>query len=74
MATRSSVLLAAWQVALASSATYPPPPPFLSNAFGDHMVLQRDRAAVLYGFAPAGAWVMLASVGVGSASAPFQVT
>ena len=50
------LLLAARQMALAA-AIYPPPPPFLSNVFGNHMVLQRDRAAILYGFAPAGAWV-----------------
>lgn len=30
------------------------PPPFLSNVFGDHMVLQRDRPARLFGFAPSG--------------------
>jgi len=29
-------------------------PPFLSNVFGDHMVLQRDRPARLFGFAASG--------------------
>jgi sialate O-acetylesterase len=28
--------------------------PFLSNVFGDHMVLQRDRPSRLFGFAPSG--------------------
>jgi sialate O-acetylesterase len=36
------------------AAQYPPAPPFLSNVFGDHMVLQRDRPSTIYGFATAG--------------------
>ena len=39
-------------------ATYPPPPPFLNNVFGDHMVLQRDTpSVVVYGFASPGSMV-----------------
>jgi type II secretory pathway pseudopilin PulG len=42
---------------LCVDAGTPPPPPFLSSVFGSHMVLQRDWAITVWGFAPPGTTV-----------------
>lgn len=40
-----------------------PPPPLLSSIFGDHMVLQRDTEATLWGWTVAGGTVMVSVIG-----------
>ena len=40
-----------------------PPPPLLSSIFGDHMVLQRDTEATLWGWTVAGGTVMVSVKG-----------
>ena len=54
LAPASSAAAARADERVAAPAAYPPPPPFLSNALGSHMVLQRDAPALVYGFAPPG--------------------
>ena len=65
--------LALAAAARADRASYPPPPPFLSNVFGDHAVLQRDAPALVYGFAAPGAVVNTTMAQGGGSGASFAL-